>query len=291
MKATPRGHLVDSPLSGPRPHAGPQIRCLGLDPPVDFNDDRARSDRFHLSGVSGLGSGTSHKKERWDGFCDAYCPNLQPLMDSTMYHAAMIPSQLLGIDITDWIIAAFTAVLAVLNGLLVFFNWRLSRATKTAADAAKEAADAAKKQAHITENALRVDAEPDVCIGKIEALVNDRGTWELTSEISSDRVTIVLAVHFNFQCSGLPNKRIVRRVRGKVSPNQPYPVTVRKARVPESIRTLRIVVTIYYAIPFGIGEMNSRHFEYWIHRGDDNAVSVHSKDPKDRHKTKKLQSG
>ena len=210
------------------------------------------------------------------------------MMDSAKYMNPLIPSQLLGIDITDWIIAAFTAVLALLNGLLVFFNWRLSRATKTTADAAKDAADAAKKQADVTEKALIVSAHPDVCVGKIEAHVNDRGTWELAAEISSDRVTMVLAVHFNFQCSGLSKKPIVRRVRTKVSPNQPYPVTVRNARVPERIRTLQVVVTIYYVIPFGIADMNSRNFEYWIHRGDDNAVRVTRKDPKDGYKIKKL---
>ena len=84
------------------------------------------------------------------------------------------------------------------------------------------------------------------------------------------------------------NRAVEACVRTKVSPNQPYPVTVRNARVPERIRTLQVVVTIYYVIPFGIADMNSRNFEYWIHRGDDNAVRVTRKDPKDGYKIKKL---
>ena len=205
-----------------------------------------------------------------------------------MYKDLLIPSQILGIDVTDWIIAVFTGVLALLNAFLVFYNWRLSRATKTAADAAKQAADAATKQADIAEKAFEASAHPDVFIGKIEAFVNDRGTWELSAEVSSDRVTMVHAVHFNFPGSGSPDRRIDRRVRSKVSPNRPYFVTVRNARIPESIRTQLVSVTIYYLMPFGVGETSRRNFEYWMYRGDDNNVKVNQKDPKDKHKTKKL---
>ena len=121
----------------------------------------------------------------------------------------MIPSQLLGIDITDWIIAMFTGVLAVLNGFLVYYNWRLSRATKIAAGAAKEAADAAKKQANFTEKALVASESPDVYVGEINAVINERGTWVVTTEIRSDRVTEVISVHFNFRVEGSLKKRVV----------------------------------------------------------------------------------
>ena len=200
----------------------------------------------------------------------------------------MIPSQLLGIDITDWIIAMFTGVLAVLNGFLVYYNWRLSRATKIAAGAAKEAADAAKKQADFTEKALVASESPDVYVGEINAVINERGTWVVTTEIRSDRVTEVISVHFNFCVEGSLKKRVVRRVRGKVSPHRPYSATVRNARIPEDIKVLQVVVTIYYASPFGVGEMRSNNFQYWMHRGADNTIRVNQKDPKDRYKTEKL---
>ena len=37
----------------------------------------------------------------------------------------MNSAQVFGIDITDWIIVAFTGLLVALNGLLVYFNRRL----------------------------------------------------------------------------------------------------------------------------------------------------------------------
>ena len=77
-------------------------------------------------------------------------------------------------------------------------------------------------------------------------------------------------------------------LRGKVSPHRPYSATVRNARIPEDIKVLQVVVTIYYASPFGVGEMRSNNFQYWMHRGVDNTIRVNQKDPKDRYKTKKL---
>ena len=110
----------------------------------------------------------------------------------------------------------------------------------------------------------------------------------VTTEIRSDRVTRVLSVHFNFRVEGSLEERIVRRVRGKVSPHRPYFATVRNARIPEDIKILQAVVTTYYTSPFGVGEMSSSNSQYWMHRGFDNTVKVNQKDPKDRYKTKKL---
>ncbi len=200
----------------------------------------------------------------------------------------MIPRQFLGIDITDWLIAVFTGVLAVLNGFLVFYNWRLSKATKIAAESAKEAANAAQKQALFAEKALLASELPDVYLGEFDAFVNKRGTWEVTSEIRSDRVTMVLSVHFKFLFEGSLDEKKVRKVSKKVSPGRPYVATVRNARIPEAIETLQVVVTIYYASPLGVGEMMNNSTQYWIHREADNTVRVARKDPKDRFKIKKL---
>ena len=57
----------------------------------------------------------------------------------------MVPTQHLGIDVADWIVAACTAALVVLNGLLVYFNGRLFEVAKSAADAALQQGKTAQR--------------------------------------------------------------------------------------------------------------------------------------------------
>ena len=201
-----------------------------------------------------------------------------------------VPSQFLGIDITDWLIVAFTGFLVILTGLLVFYNWRLSRATIISANAAKTAADAATKQVAVAEKALLVSEFPDVHVADFNALKNRRGTWELTSEIKSDRVVRVFSVHFKLRVSGAPVKEKVRRVRNKVSPRNSCVAMVRIAGIPQDFDTLHATVTVYYANPLDLDAMRSTRSEYWIRRQSDNTVRTTKKDPKDRFKPRPLKN-
>ena len=195
-----------------------------------------------------------------------------------------VPSQLLGIDITDWLIAAFTGVLVILNWLLVIYNWRLSKATRTSADAAKEAADAATKQAILAEKSLFISQFPDVHVAEFNAHISDRGTWVLATKIKSDRITFVSAIHFMLQGKGSLKEREVRRVRNKISPRMPYVATVRIARIPKDIESLQATVRVYYSSLLDSDTVKNTQSQYWIHRQSDNSVRVMKKDPKDRFK-------
>lgn len=197
-----------------------------------------------------------------------------------------VPSQFLGIDITDWLIVVFTGFLVILTGFLVFYNWRLSRATIISANAAKTAADAATKQATVAEQALLISEFPDVHVAAFNALQNRRGTWELTAEVKSDRVVWVYSIHFKLRVKGAPGNEKVRRVRDKISPRNSSVAMVRIAGIPQDIETLHATVTVYYDNPLGLDAMRSTSSEYWIHRQSDNTVTTTKKDPKDRFKPK-----
>ena len=199
-----------------------------------------------------------------------------------------IPSQFVGIDITDWLIVAFTGFLVILTGFLVFYNWRLSKATIISANAAKTAADAATKQAAVAEKALLVSEFPDVHVAAFNALKNRRGTWELTAEIKSDRVVLVYSIHIKLRVKDALVKEKVRRVRDKVSPRNSSVAMVRIAGLPQDVETLHATVTVYYDNPLGLDAMRSTSSEYWIHRQPDNTVRTTKKDPKDRFKPKPL---
>ena len=113
----------------------------------------------------------------------------------------MNPAEILGIDITDWIVVAFTGLLVVLNGFLVFFNSQLHQATKAAADAALQ-------QAISVQRTLEIVHQPFLRPVNWRAKFLAQKTVQIRCDIGNmrDVPTALTKVYVRAWCEGPPPK-------------------------------------------------------------------------------------